>query len=502
MKSGKKILANTLDAEEVRVAILDERGRLEDLYIERMWERQRTGEIYKARVDSVLPGMHAAFVNLGDGRNGFLYLDDVKGSSVSVKANAEIIVQVVKTARKGKGARVTPRVSLAGRYAVLVPEGKDAGVSRRIGDEEERQRLRTMARNVRPKGYGVIVRTVAEGLDEDALARDVEVLVARWEEIERNAKRASAPVLLYRDPGLVERILRDELNDQVGEIVVDSEEEYERIGGFLRDHFPEDPPELSLHRSHTPLFDLHNVEREIEAALDRKVWLSSGAYLVIDQTEALTVIDVNTGKFVGSKDLRDTVLQTNLEAAEEVARQLRLRAVGGIVVVDFIDMEAEEDKNRLVLRLQELFKGDRCRARVYGVTGLGLVEITRKRARMDLRGALSRGCPFCGGTGQVAKEESVALHLKRFLRKVVHSSRFEAVLIEAHPAVARHVAETYLEGWAEEFERTLFLAEAPEFAWTKFRLDCQGSLAQVEHRASLLRKRETLPVVHRASFSA
>jgi ribonuclease G len=497
VSSGKKILANTIDAEEIRVAILDEQGRLYDLFIERMWERQRTGEIYKARVDSVLPGMHAAFVNLGDGRNGFLYLDDVRG--IEVKQNGEILVQVVKTARKGKGARVTPRISLAGRYAVLVPGGKDAGVSRRIEDEDERGRLRGMARSVRPKGYGVIVRTVAEGLNEETLGRDVAELMERWEEIERNAKRASAPCLIYRDIGLVERILRDELNDQVEEIIVDNPEEHERIEDFLQHHLSGEAPELSLHRGVTPLFDLYNVEREIEAALDRKVWLSSGAYLVIDQAEALTVIDVNTGKFVGSTDLRDTVLQTNLEAADEIARQLRLRAVGGIVVVDFIDMEVEEDKNRLVARMQELFRTDRCRARVYGVTGLGLVEITRKRARADLRSILSRGCPFCGGTGQVAKEESVAMQIKRFVRKVVGSSRFEAMMIEAHPAVAKHIAETYLESWAEEFERTIFMVETPDFAWSKFRLDGQGPLAQVEHRVGLLGNRESAPVVHRAS---
>ena len=499
MTKGKKIVANTVDSEEMRVAILDERGRLYDLYLERMWERQRTGEIYKARVDSVLPGMHAAFVNLGDGRNGFLYLDDVPDRNV--KPNAEMIVQVVKSARKGKGARVTPRVSLAGRYLVLVPGGHETGVSKRIADEDERARLRGLARSCRPQGYGLIVRTVAEGCDEENLMRDVEELLEQWQEVEENGRRNAAPCLLYRDLGLLERVLRDELDGDVTEIVVDNEEERDRVEEWLKHFRDGEPPEVNYYRGNTPLFEIYGIEKEIEGLLDRKVWLHSGAYLVIDQTEALTVIDVNTGKFTGSTDLRHTVLATNLEAADEVARQLRLRALGGIVVIDFIDMETDEDRRALVARLQELFRKDRYRARVYGVTGLGLVEITRKRARPDLRSLVSRGCPFCGGLGWVEKEESVAMQIKRFLRKVCQSSRSEALLLEAHPAVARYVGETYLKAWQEEFGRTLFLREVPEFSWARYRLDSQGSLAQMEHRVDLLERREERAVVHRAAAS-
>ena len=499
MTKGKKIVANTVDSEEMRVAILDERGRLYDLYLERMWERQRTGEIYKARVDSVLPGMHAAFVNLGDGRNGFLYLDDVPDRNV--KPNAEMIVQVVKSARKGKGARVTPRVSLAGRYLVLVPGGHETGVSKRIADEDERARLRGLARSCRPQGYGLIVRTVAEGCDEENLMRDVEELLEQWQEVEENGRRNAAPCLLYRDLGLLERVLRDELDGDVTEIVVDNEEERDRVEEWLKHFRDGEPPEVNYYRGNTPLFEIYGIEKEIEGLLDRKVWLHSGAYLVIDQTEALTVIDVNTGKFTGSTDLRHTVLATNLEAADEVARQLRLRALGGIVVIDFIDMETDEDRRALVARLQELFRKDRYRARVYGVTGLGLVEITRKRARPDLRSLVSRGCPFCGGLGWVEKEESVAMQIKRFLRKVCQSSRSEALLLEAYPAVVRYVGETYLKAWQEEFGRTLFLREVPEFSWARYRLDSQGSLAQMEHRVDLLERREERAVVHRAAAS-
>ena len=489
-----KLIVNVLDPEEMRVAILDERGRLDNLYIERMMERQRAGEIYKARVDSVLPGMNAAFMSLGDGRNGFLYLNDVRGTVV--KPGMDMVVQVLKTPRKGKGARVSPRVSLAGRYLVLVPSSSDVGISKRIEDDEERARLRSIARRIRPDGFGLIVRTVAEACDEESLTRDVAELTESWAEVQQKAKKNSAPCLLHRDIGLVERILRDELNGSIGEIVVDSTDEFESISAFLQRFNEEARPELSLYRGNLPLFELYGVERAIEEMHDRKVWLPSGAYLVIDQTEALTVIDVNTGKYIGSKDLQDTVYHTNFEAAEEIARQLRLRAIGGIVVVDFIDMDSQADRDKLVGQLQDLFRCDRCKVRVYSVTGLGLVELTRKRARLDMRTIMSRSCPFCGGLGWVDKEETVAIKVKRFLRKAVLGSHSEAFLVELHPAIARYIAETYLLMWEEEFERRFYLVECPEYAWDKYRIDFQGTLVRVAHRVEIMEKREDRAVVH------
>ena len=331
------ILANTIDPEEARVAIV-ENGRLSELFIERMWECQKSGEIYKARVESVLPGMNAAFVGLGDGRNGFLYLNDARG--VKVQQNGEVLVQVVKTARKNKGARVTARISLPGRYLVLVPGGRDVGVSKRIVKEEERMRLKETIRSLDTVGYGVILRTASEGVDADALADDLKRLKKLWRDIEDSASKQTAPCLLYKDMGLVGRVLRDELSSEVSQIVVDNQEEYDRIADYLeRYRAAEKTPALSFHRSNIPLFEYYDVEKEIDALLDNKVWLKSGAYLVVDQTEALTVIDVNTGKYTGGRNLRETVLATNLEAAEEIAWQLKLRSIGGIVVVDFIDME-------------------------------------------------------------------------------------------------------------------------------------------------------------------
>jgi ribonuclease G len=493
-KKEIKLIVNVIDPEEMRIAILDERGRLDNLYIERMLERQRAGEIYKARVDSVLPGMNAAFLSLGDGRNGFLYLNDVWDGVV--KPGMDMLVQVLKTPNRGKGARVSPRVSLAGRYLVLVPSNRDVGVSKRIEDDSERSRLRSVARRLRPDGYGLIVRTMAEYCDEESLARDVSELMDEWAEVERKAKKNTAPCLLHRDIGLVERILRDELTDSVGEIVVDSQDEFDNIAAFMERFAPDARPEVSLYKGSMPVFDVYGVERAIEEMHDRKVWLPSGAYLVVDQAEALTVIDVNTGKYIGSKDLQDTVYHTNFEAAEEIARQLRLRAIGGIVVIDFIDMESPDDRNKLVESLQELFRGDRCKARVFGVTALGLVEITRKRARLDMRSIMSRSCPFCGGLGWVDKEETVAMKVKRFLRKAVTGAHSEAFLVELHPAIARYIADTYLSMWEEEFGRRFYLAEYPEYAWDKFKIDFQGTLSRVVHRVEVMERREATVVVH------
>ncbi len=491
------ILANTADPEEARVAIV-ERGRLSEIFIERMWECQKSGEIYKTRVESVVQGMNAAFVSLGDGRNGFLYLNDARGARV--QPGGELIVQVVKTARKNKGARVTTRVTLPGRYLVLIPGGHDAGVSKRIEREDERARLKAAARAMDTTGFGVIMRTASEGVDADALAQDFGQLKELWREIETLASRRTAPCLLYKDIGLVARVLRDELSSEVGQIVVDNREEYDRVAEYLeRYKKAEIAPELTLHRGAAPLFEYYDIEKEIAALLDNKVWLASGAYLVIDQTEALTVIDVNTGKYTGGNTLRETVLATNLEAADEIARQLRLRSIGGIVVVDFIDMEPEEDRRALLARLDEAFASDRCRVRVYGISSLGLAEMTRKRARADIRSVLTRPCPECGSLGRVLKEDTSAMMLKRFIRKLFMSGKSQAVLIDVNDTVAAYVARLYLGAWEETFGRRIFLRGQRGMPLDKFRLDAQGTRAAVEERAAYSRGKGDAGVVYRTA---
>jgi len=482
----RKIIANTIENEEMRVAILDD-NRLTEVFIERLWENQKAGEIYKARVESVLHGIEAAFVNLGDGRNAFLYLKDAKG--YDIKQNQEIIVQVTRTARKNKGARVTTRISLAGRYVVLIPDGKEGGVSRRILSEEERKRFKFLAKKLKGDDYGVIIRTAAENISEEALVQDVEVLRSIWREIEHNSKKQSSPCLLYRDPGLLGRVLRDELTESVSEIVVDNEEEEENVKSYLSILYGDNLPEVSLYNGITPIFEYYNIEQDIEAALSRKVWLKSGAWLMIEHSEAFTSIDVNTGKYVGNTDLRHTILDTNIEAASEIARQLRLRAIGGIIVIDFIDMELEEDKQLLIEKLESVFQMDKCRARVFSVTKLGLVELTRKRSRTDLRSLLMRSCPCCGETGFVLNEDTIALTIKRFLRKIGQANHSKAALIETHPYVAEYIAETYLSYWEEELERKIYIAAIASFPWNKYRLEIQGALERVAQKVAQYEKR-------------
>ncbi len=498
MKMERKIFVNAIDPEETRVAIIED-GHLAEIFVERMWDRQRSGEIYKARVDNVAPSMNAAFLNLGDGRNAFLYLEDARG--FDVRQNSEILVQVTKTARKGKGARVTARISLPGRFLVLVPGGKETGVSKRIS-ENERDRLRSFARSIRPENAGIIVRTAAEGVEQDVLEEDLSSLVDLWDEIQRMARDQDAPCLLYQDLGLVGRILRDEPNRSVEEIIVDGKEDHENILSSLGRFFRAgELPEVTLYKSNIPLFEFYGIEKDLENALNRKVWLGSGAYLIIDQTEALTVIDVNTGKFISEGDPRSSILKTNLESAREITRQLRLRAIGGIVVIDFIDMEEVEDQQKLIRTLKDLFKEDRYRARVFGVTDLGLVELTRKRARSDIRSIFTRNCPFCSGTGVVYKEETLAMDLKRFIRKVVLSGNPQALLIESHPVLAMFVTEGFLSLWEEEFGIRIFIREISDTPWNKFRLEAQGPLEQVEHRIALLEQRGSESVVHRTDPS-
>ncbi|GHS96035.1 ribonuclease E [Synergistales bacterium] len=499
--TDRKIIADTLESEETRVAIL-ENGRTADIFIERELDRQKAGEIYKAKVDSVLPGISAAFMSIGDGRNAFLYLNDARGFDIA--PNQELVVQVTKAARKNKGARVTPRVSLPGRYLVLVPGGEETGVSRRIADEDERKRLRAAARELRGDDYGIIIRTAADGVSEDALARDAESLLTIWREIEREASVSQAPCLLYKDMGLLGRVLRDEVHGDVDEILVDGEDEFEQVKSFVSALYGDaSVPTVTLYRGVVPIFEYYGIEREIEQALERKVWLKSGAYLVIEHTEALTVIDVNTGKYIGDSiegvlDMRHTVLDTNLEAADEIARQLRLRAIGGIVVIDFIDMDFEEDRKRLIGRLEDVFEPDRLRARVFGVTQLGLVELTRKRARPDLRTVMTRGCPYCAESGWVLREEAIAISIKRFLRKIINANKFDAVIIQTCRDVAKYIGEFCVALWEEEFERKIIVAGMPDFAWGKYRVEAQGTLQTIENRLTKMQEsRENKIEVHR-----
>ncbi len=477
----KEILAS-VDPFEVRVAILED-GVLSQIMVER--GEPLAGNIYKGRVASVLPGMEAAFVDVGLERNAFLPLADIRSERIGgeeledpigrgpiaerLRVGQEILVQVTKEPRGSKGARVTTYVALPGHYIVLMPTVSGVGVSRRIELEHERKRLRSLAERLRPlqagggDRMGLIVRTAAEGMGERDLDDDVRFLLRLWEGVADRARTARAPVLLYQDLGLVGRVVRDLFTGEVDRFVVDSPRELERIRSLLA-AFPAGLLErVQLHADSRPLFEAHGVEREIERALHRKVWLRSGGYLVLDRTEAATVIDVNTGKYVGKTDQSSTILRTNLEAVGEVARQIRLRDIGGIILIDFIDMESEKHRRRVVAALTEAVKADRTKIHIIDLTGLGLVELTRKRVYQNLDEIMRVPCPYCEGRGRVLSPQSVAVRVRRELGRVARTSRGRVLVAQVHPEVAAALAEDA--GWtdaiAREYGKTVLVRSRP-----------------------------------------
>mgnify|MGYP002624524058 CR=1 FL=1 len=484
-----KIIANLSEQEQSRVAML-ENGRLSEIFIEYNFEASRTqGDIFKARVETVVPAISAAFVsistkkqNKNEPHNAFLYLDE-NDRTAHLKPGNELIVQIIKNARKNKAPRVSSRISIPGRWLVLVPNSAEIGVSRRISDFEERKRLKQIAQKLSDENhdFGIIIRTAAENISEEFLHEDFNSLLTLWQEIEKKYKNNTAPCLLYRDTGTLGRMLRDEVTDAIDEIIIDNVEEFDRAKTFVERFFPQHT-DIKLYNEITPIFEYFGIESEITKALERKIWLRSGAYLVFDQTEALTVIDVNTGKFTTEPDMRHTVLATNLEAAEEIARQLRLRSIGGIVIVDFIDMDFSEDKKELLKNFEKFLSRDRLKTRVFSITQLGLVELTRKRERPDLKSILTRNCPVCGDNGFVEREENIAINIKRFIRKITSANNSEAFLIQTAPHIAEYINTNFINEWQKEFNRKIFVKGVSGFTWSKYKLEYQGSLEQLEAR--------------------
>ncbi len=381
---------------------------------------QIDGNIYRGRVQNVLPGMEAAFVDIGTPKNAVLYRGDVRfdrddvetssGGSPRIeqmlRAGQTIVCQVTKNPIGAKGARLTQEVSLPGRFVVMVPNSSAFGISKRL-DDAERKRLRRIVDDVRPKGHGLIVRTAAEGASQEELGHDVERLAAQWEDIEAEAGRSNAPGLLYREPDLAVRSVREEFNREYRGVVIDDEELFLQVRDYIEQVNPELADRVELYdpvAENMPVFERFHVHEQLHKALDRKVWLPSGGSIIIERTEALTVIDVNTGKNVGTSNLEETVYRNNLEAAEEIARQLRLRDIGGIIVIDFIDMEIRENRDKVAAALRSALARDKTRTQVFDISELGLIEMTRKRVSEGLVESLSSTCAICGGRGIVLDE--------------------------------------------------------------------------------------------------
>lgn len=500
---AKEIIAN-VEPFEVRVAVLED-GVLANIFIER--SQPLAGNIYKGRVATVLPGMEAAFVDIGLERNAFLHVADIRSHRLGgeeledpigrggviterLRVGQEILVQVTKEPRGTKGARATTYVALPAHYLVLMPTVSGVGVSRRIEDERERRRLRALAERLRPEGMGLIVRTAAEGVDERELREDLRFLLSLWERVLERARASRAPALLYQDLGLIRRVVRDLFTGDVDRFIVDSREEYERIRDLVGSFAPALRDRVHLYTGPEPVFDAYGIERELERALHRKVWLRSGGYIVFDRTEAATVIDVNTGKYVGKTDLASTIFKTNLEAAQEIARQIRLRDIGGIILVDFIDMESEKHQRAVLEALQEAVRTDRAKVHIMDLTRLGLVELTRKRVYQDLEELLRIPCPYCEGRGRVLSPQSVAVRVQRELRRLAVTSRARCLLVHVHPEVAALLDRD--PSWREQLEqgtgKTVLIRPLPGIHLNRISVVQSDSVEAAERESAVARR--------------
>ncbi len=445
--------------QETRVALLEDRVLVE-IYIERTKDRGIMGNIYKGKVVKVLPGMQAAFVDIGLEKASFLYVSDVYGGMEDyeemifqgeelpnsfnlssqiedlLSEGQEVLVQVSKEPLGTKGTRITSHITLPGRYLVYMPTVDHVGVSRRIKDERERRRLKELIQGMRPPSGGFIVRTASEGAEPDEIRNDMEFLLRLWSNIQKKKESSAAPSLIHSDLTMVLRVIRDILSPQVNRIVIDSREEYENILSFINTYMPKQKCEIVLYERMDPIFDAYGIEMEIDKILGRKVWLKSGGYIVIDMCEALVAIDVNTGRYVGKRNLADTILKTNLEAAKEIAYQLRLRNIGGIIIIDFIDMEREGDREKVFQAFEEALRKDRQKTSIFKISDLGLVEMTRKRTRENISRILSEPCSYCEGAGLIKSRTTICYDIFREIERTCSALGGSSIMVEANPEVA------------------------------------------------------------------
>jgi ribonuclease G len=427
--------------EETKAAVLENR-KLVEVYLDRSFQKRLAGNIYKGKVANVLPGMQAAFVNIGLERNAFLYVEDArpnKSKSLPIqnmlREGQDVLVQVIKEPFGNKGARVTSHLNFPGRYVVFMPEYNSIGVSRRIKSERERERLKKIAEEVSIPGCGLIVRTAAEGITAEELNKDIRELHQRWKMVKEKAKYKAAPAVLHQELELVSWVLRDLFGEDVDRLTTNDPDTYEKIIELVQAFDSHYSSKVFLT---TEDVDANELDQEMYKALRPKVWMKNGGYLVIDEAEALTVIDVNTGKYTGVKNFAETIFRTNIEAVQEIVRQIRLRNLGGIIIIDFIDMELSEHRSEVVRQLEEELKKDKTRTCVLGLTQLGLVELTRKKVRPSLSSLIERPCPYCEGTGKVLSEETVSMQACSEIRALAERERGNAagILVEVHPSVA------------------------------------------------------------------
>ena len=466
----REILVNA-SPRETRVAIIED-GQLVELLVDRPDARRMVGDVYLGKVEAVLPGIQAAFVNIGTEKSAFLHAADVVVEDAEVseeddaeeeeggdgggrrgrrevrpiqdllKRGQELLVQVSKEPISTKGPRVTAQVSLAGRFLVYMPFASKVGVSRKIDERGERQRLRQMVQEMLPPDVGgVIVRTVSEDATRESFERELHTLINNWRRIKRKTQFTRAPSLVHRETNVTRGLVRDLFSAKVEGVTVDSRQVYNEITEYLQGIAPELVERVTLYEGTVPLFDKADIETEIRDLFKRRCDLPSGGYLVIEQTEALVSIDVNSGRYTGKKDPEKTILRTNTEAAREIARQLRLRDVGGIIVCDFIDMETQSNRDKVLHELRTNLGRDRARTRAFAVSELGLVEMTRQRVRQSHWQSMTASCPTCSGTGRIFTPDTIVRRTERAVRRMAAEGRKESVTLRLHPEVALHVLE-------------------------------------------------------------
>lgn len=495
---------------ETRVAILED-DELVEFMVDRPEAERHVGDIYLGQVEAVLPGIQAAFVDIGTEKAAFLHVSDVaregeddddeedgdaSGKSRRyppiqdlVKKGERLLVQVSKEPIGTKGPRVTTQISLPGRFLVFMPYSRHIGVSRKIDDREERARLRELAKEIVPEDAGgVIIRTVGEELTREVFEREFKTLLNTWKKIQRRARGTKPPALIHREAKLTRGIIRDVFTEKVDALVIDSKEVYNEVRQYLQGIDPELMDRVHLYTDPLPLFDKYGVEEAIQEAFQRRVDLPSGGYIIIEPTEALVSIDVNTGRYTGKKDPEQTILKTNLDAARQIARQLRLRDIGGIIVCDFIDMESKANQDRVLQELRTYLNRDRARTRAFQVSELGLVEMTRQRVRPSLFQSLTLPCSHCGGTGRVFTPETVTRRIERAIRRAGVEAQEKRILVRLHPQVALHILEDepdFLRRLEKATRISLDLRDDPLMRQDEFRLLSGPAHTDVTERYAL-----------------
>ncbi len=458
----KEILINSTDYEK-RVAMLED-DRLVELQVERPDNERMVGDIYKGIIRTVLPGMSAAFVDIGLPRAAYLHSSDIgkdygPGSGYDdlneeeapveiirkrkrdkiesvLKRNQELLVQVIKEPISTKGPRISTEISIPGRYTVLVPDDDHIRVSKRIQNWPERKRLQKILVPLRPEGFGLIARTESEGKQEKDFRADIKRLFKLWSKLKKKADSTSAPTLIHKEADMLVSMIRDVFTDDVTRVLIDNKSDYKKVISFTRQVMPHLKNRVKLYKAGKPLFDLYNLEREIDNMMESKVWIRKGAYLIIDQTEAMVTIDVNTGRFVGGKDQETTIFETNLEAGREIARQVRLRDIGGLIICDFIDMYNRENRRRLFEAFKSFFKNDRAKHAINPVTDFGLMEMTRERVRPSHLHALSEPCPTCHGRGRIMSKETMATKIERWFLRAKAAGKYSRFNLVVNPLLA------------------------------------------------------------------